>query len=213
MTTEDFDQINADYFRPRLVLDANVLASAVKRDIILRFAVSGMFQVYWSPIILKETLKALQLIRKKTGENEEVVRIKSKQAIEKITQRFPDSIVNTGDVMILPDVELPDPNDKHVVETAIFVKARYIITDNLKDFPQKSLDNLHLIPSLEAINADELIFKTLEEKTHECLLIIKRLRENLRKPPMEAETLLNNWKNRQNLNRTVKFLQRYKDKI
>ena len=213
MTAEVNEKFHEDYSRRRIVLDANVLASAVKRDIILRFASSKLFKVHWSPLILDETYRALLTIRKKTGENDELSRIKSIRVIEQIKERFPSSSVAPSDAKTIQKIELPDPNDIHVVETAIRVKARYIVTENLRDFPNENLGNLFLTPRLEAICADEMIHNTLEKKTSDGIEIVRYLREKLRRPPMDVETLLHNWKNRHNLHKTVEFLQQYKDQI
>lgn len=44
---------------PRLLLDANVLASAVKRDILLSLASEGILNVHWLNVILEETYNTL----------------------------------------------------------------------------------------------------------------------------------------------------------
>ena len=213
MTADVQEKLYEDKSRPRIVLDANVLASAVRRDIILRFAKFGLVDVHWSPLILEETYRALLTIRKKTGENDEQSQIKSKRVIEKIKEQFPLSSAAPSDSKTIPQIELPDPDDTHVVETAIHVKARYIVTENLRDFPNENLGDLFLTPRLEAICADEMIHNTLEEKTSDGIEIVRDVREKLRRPPMDVETLLYNWKNRHNLHKTVEFLQQYKDQI
>ena len=213
MTADVQEKFHEDDSHPRIVLDANVLASAVRRDIILRFASFALLDVHWSPLILDETYRALLTIRKKTGESDELSRIKSIRVIEQIKERFPSSSVAPSGAKTIQKIELPDPNDTHVVETAIRVEARYIVTENLRDFPNEILVNLFLSPSLEAVCADEMIRITLEEKTLDGLHVVRELRENLRRPAMDVETLLDNWKNRHNLHKTVEFLQQYKDQI
>jgi hypothetical protein len=47
---------------------------------------------------------------------------------------FPDAIV-TGWEQIESTIDLPDPNDRHVVAAAWIGRADVIVTDNTRDFP------------------------------------------------------------------------------
>ena len=40
---------------------------------------------------------------------------------------------------LIEKLNLPDPNDRHVLAAAIKAKAEVIVTSNLKDFPQSEL--------------------------------------------------------------------------
>ena len=52
---------------------------------------------------------------------------------------------------LIPKLELPDANDRHVLAAAIRGKASYIVTFNLKDFPESYLQKY----SLESIYGNE----------------------------------------------------------
>ena len=51
---------------------------------------------------------------------------------------FPDAIV-TGYEMLAASLDLPDPDDRHVLAAAILGEADVIVTANLRDFPANYL--------------------------------------------------------------------------
>jgi hypothetical protein len=48
-----------------------------------------------------------------------------------------DSLI-TGYESLIPSLELPDPDDRHVLAAAIVVRCDVILTQNLKDFPDEA---------------------------------------------------------------------------
>lgn len=63
---------------------------------------------------------------------------------------LPDADV-AGDAAALETIFLPDPDDRHVVATAIAASATLIVTSNLSDFPVGPLTRY----GLEAVSPDE----------------------------------------------------------
>jgi hypothetical protein len=56
---------------------------------------------------------------------------------------LPDACVS-GYERLVPAIELPDPDDRHVVAAAIRAKAQVIVTFNEKDFPAAVLEEIDL---------------------------------------------------------------------
>lgn len=57
---------------------------------------------------------------------------------ELMNKHIYDSLVENFEHLI-PSINLPDANDRHVLAAAIHSEASIVVTYNLKDFPAKSL--------------------------------------------------------------------------
>lgn len=159
------------------LIDANVLACGTRRNIILSLAEAGFFRPRWSDRILDETVGAIAKITK-GGANI----IKQRSAMERA---FPEASV-TGYSGLETGLELPDPDDRHVLAAAIATSAQVIVTENLKDFPSE-----HLAPfDIDAISADEFISDAIELDPLAAVAAMRKMRERFKNPEMDAEALL-----------------------
>jgi PIN domain len=68
---------------------------------------------------------------------------------------FPDALVN-GWEPVVATVQLPDPDDRHVVAAAWAGRADVIVTDNLADFPPDALPTPLFRQSLDDFLLDSL---------------------------------------------------------
>ena len=75
-------------------------------------------------------------------------------------------------------VQLPDPNDAHVIAAAIAGHADCIVTSNLKDFPSAVL----LEFGIEAIDPDTFIINQWDLDPVHAIAAFKRMRERRKKP-------------------------------
>ncbi len=111
----------------KAVLDACVLYPTVLREILQGAAGAGLFQPVFSDRILREWVLATA----KLGPAAPAI-AEGEAAILRAT--FPRALVREA-----PQVEarllLPDPNDRHVLATAIASSADAIVTFNAQDFP------------------------------------------------------------------------------
>ena len=157
--------------RPVAVLDANVLFPFRMRDILLRFHHAGLFQARWTERILDEWTRSL-LDWKPHLERS----IRSQRRA--MAEHFDDALVIRHEPLV-GVLDLPDPDDRHVLAAAIRCSARYIITDNLADFPEEVLAGF----DIEAIAADAFLSQIAELHPSEALAVLSGLRAQYRNPP------------------------------
>ncbi len=161
-----------------VIYDACVLYPAPLRDLLMRLATSDLFQAHWTEDIHQEWITALLRTQKYPREQLEQVK-------NLMNAHVRDALVIDYQALI-PALNLPDPNDRHVLAAAIRCKADAIITFNLKDFPASSLAPYEI----EAIHPDEFICYQLDLQPQLVCKAIKQQREALKKPPQTAEQLL-----------------------
>jgi len=121
------------------ILDANVLYSASLRDVLLQLAFAGFYQARWSADIDEEWKRNLLVARPELAE-----RIERTQAV--MRRAVPDALV-TGYGAHIPNLVLPDPDDRHVLAAAIAAEAEVIVTFNTRDFPMR-----HWLPTVWSRN-------------------------------------------------------------
>src|SRR5688572_25410125 len=129
-----------------VILDANTLHPASLRSFLLYIADDEIFQPKWTNQINEEWKRHLP-------EKFPDLTIEKLQRITNaMNNDFPDALV-TDFESIIDSLTLPDPDDRHVLAAAIKAGADYIVTHNVKDFPQVALAAYNL----EAITPDEWI--------------------------------------------------------
>lgn len=112
-----------------------------------------------------------------------------------------DAVV-TGYEDLIPSLTLPDPKDRHVLAAAIRCGASVIVTTNLKDFPDSTLNTY----DIEAQHPDEFILYLLDLQPARVCAAAEKHRQRLRNPPMEPERHLDNLL-KQGLSKTVAYLK------
>lgn len=133
----------------KAVLDACVLYPTLSRGLLMDAAAAGLLSPLWSEHILFEWTHAAQ--RETPADL-----VAAERAL--LVARWPDAMVAPADN---PSLSLPDPDDTHVLATAIKAKAPAIITFNMKDFPGRTLAPFGVTPwhpdtfLLEALREDE----------------------------------------------------------
>lgn len=112
----------------RAVLDACVLYPTVLREVLLGAARAGAYEPLWSARILEEWARAAG----KLGPAQEAL---ARGEIALARAGFP-----RAEVSEMKGLEarlyLPDPNDVHVLATAVGGSAEVIVTFNAQDFPR-----------------------------------------------------------------------------
>jgi predicted nucleic acid-binding protein len=180
-----------------IVVDANVLAGALTRNIILSLAEAGFFRPYWSSRILDEFER---YCAERTGSAEN-----AKRQRDRIEAAFPEAIVN-GLKTIEEGLNLPDPDDCHVLAAAIKAKAEVIVTENVKDFPEGELA-LH---DIEILTLDQFVADILDLSGPEAVAALRIMRERFNNPEITAEGLILKIETL-GMSETADFLSEYKD--
>ena len=161
-----------------VVLDANVLYPFRVRDVLLRFAEAGLFRARWSEQILEEWTRSLLAAQPHLEAS-----IRSQR--EKMAQAFPEAMIE-GYEALIPALDLPDPDDRHVLAAAIRAGAAHIVTANLKDLPAEALAPY----GVEAVSPDAFLAATYELYPKQATAALRRMRQAYRNPAMTANELL-----------------------
>ena len=183
------------------LLDANVLYPAGLRDFLLRLADQYLYQPLWSLAIHEEWIANLLADRPDVT----VDRLERTRTI--MDQHFPEAVVS-GYEALIPELDLPDVHDRHVLAAAIHRRASVIVTFNLRDFPAD-----RLAPhGLEAQRPDDFIGGLLESQPEAVLAAVRDHRAALKDPPRSSVEHLAALE-RLGLARTASALWNHKDVI
>ena len=106
-------------------LDASVLYPAPLRDLLLELAVSDLFRAKWSASVHEKWIRAL--LRRRPDLTAE--RLERTRGLMDAHVR--DALV-TGFEDLIGEVQLPDPDDRHVLAAAVVAGADIIVTANLR---------------------------------------------------------------------------------
>ncbi|WP_052710722.1 PIN domain-containing protein [Pseudofrankia sp. DC12] len=120
------------------LLDTCVLVPSRTRDVLLEIASTGAYRPLWSTEILTELDRTLRTLLGKRGTSPEEIGAYLTRLFRQMTTTFPDALVTDWEPLV-PTVDLPDPDDRHVVAAAWAGRADVIVTNNLADFPASGL--------------------------------------------------------------------------
>lgn len=183
-----------------VIYDACVLYPAPLRDTLMRLAVTDLFKARWTEKIHDEWIS--NLAKNKNIPIEKLIRVK-----ELMDQNVRDAKVE-GFEYLIPQLELPDKDDRHVLAAAIHSKSDAIVTRNLKDFPADILSNF----DIEAIHPDDFILYQFDLNTPMVIDCFKKQREALKSPKINSQDFLDILL-QQELPQTVDYLESYSELI
>jgi predicted nucleic acid-binding protein len=167
-------------------IDACTLASALRRNLLLTLAEAEFFRVRWSAQVLDETERAIETILAGKDYNSADARDRAARARRAMETAFEEALVDDYEDLTCACDGMPDHKDIHVLAAALKTQAATIVTENLKDFPERVLAPLNI----EARSADAFIADTIALDTGRAVAAIRTMRLRLKRPEKTAELLL-----------------------
>ena len=131
-----------------VVLDANVLFSAALRDTLLWAAQNRLYELFYTDEILEE-------VRRNLVATNRAQKDRAAALVQTMKMRFPDGIVLPADYQPRIATMRNNPKDRHVLAATVAAGANYIVTFNLKDFPEHALTP----NSVQALSPDEFMLR------------------------------------------------------
>jgi predicted nucleic acid-binding protein len=163
-----------------VILDACVLYPAPIRDYLMWLALEDIFSAKWTDMIHDEWTNALLRKPDCPYSKEQLDRTRElmdRHAREPKVEKFEH---------LIESIELPDPDDRHVVAAAIKCNADAIVTFNLKDFPKDVLAQ----QDIDVLHPDDFLYYQLDMNFNACHRALKRQLENLKNPPVAFDDLM-----------------------
>lgn len=160
-------------------LDASVLYPAPLRDLLMELAVSDLYRAKWSDAVHGEWMEAVLRTRG------DLAKSRLERTRDLMNAHVRDALVTDFENLI-DLLDLPDPDDRHVLAGAIRGSADLIVTCNLKDFPSDRLRKW----GIEAQHPDAFLTRQLRLSPSAFLQAVKTTRLRLKRPPKSAESYL-----------------------
>lgn len=171
----------AGYTRYTAVLDACVLYPVTIANILMELAWQGIYTAKWTEDIDREWVNSLK------RDKPELTDEKIKYRLDHMHKAIPDwQIPNSKYQKLIPALNLPDQNDRHVLAAAIAGHADCIVTKNIKDFPIENVDE----HGIEILHPDDFILLQLTLDPIPALTVIKHLRARAKNPELTAEQFI-----------------------
>lgn len=183
------------------VLDTCTLWPSLQRDVLLSFAVEGIYRPLWSDAILTELelTERDKLVRR--GEPVDAAERRAAALIAAMRTAFDDACV-TGWEPLDGTLGLPDPDDEHVLAAAIVGGAGAIVTENLKHFRVAATP-----PNIHVLTPAEFASDTVAVDPGRALQAVTAVSARVARPRMEIDTILGELKRRYGWDDAVELLR------
>ncbi len=162
-----------------VVYDSSVLYPSTLRDLLIRVAQAGLVQARWTDEILDEVFRSLAQNRPDL----DAARLARTRSLMITAVR--DCLVTNYESLI-PVLDLPDPDDRHVLAAAIRARAQVIVTANLSDFPVDVLRTWDIDPK----SPDDFILDQIYLDRATVFAAVQRIADSWRQPPGTADDVL-----------------------
>jgi len=159
------------------VLDANVLYGIEVTDVLLTMATRRLYRPHWSPEILDEVARNLRLRRDLDPAAIDRRINQMNRALPGASEAPPASLID----------EMPvNDKDRHVLALAVHTGAPLIVTENLRDFPQRLLQH----HEVEAVSADDFVLEHVERDPNAMNAVIEAMAVRRRRDPKTRHDII-----------------------
>lgn len=174
--------------------DSCVLYPAPLRDLLMRLAMTDLFRARWSRDIHEEWIRSV------LRDRPDLTRERLERTRDLMDAHVRDCVVS-GYESLIPGLQLPDEDDRHVLAAAVKAGASVIVTYNVADYPEAALSRF----GIEAQHPDVFLTHLLDLAPGAVVAAARDQRAALRSPPLSVEDFLDALA-RQQLAETVKRL-------
>jgi predicted nucleic acid-binding protein len=163
-----------------VIYDANVLYPNTLRDLLIRIAQQPhLVQAKWTSEILDEMSRALRKNRP------DITVEKTTRLSQLMNDAVRDCLV-TGYQPLIEGLDLPDPDDRHVLAAAIKANAQLIVTRNRKDFPVKTLAQWEIRPK----SPDDFVRDVMDFDSQAVWACVQQIVDSRKKRPVTIDDVL-----------------------
>jgi hypothetical protein len=180
-----------------VLFDANVFYPAPMRDLLLQLAVADIFRARWTADIHREWIDALLLNQ---PHRDRAALERTRDQMDSATR---DCLV-TDYHSLIPSLQLPDLDDRHVLAAAIVGRCDAIVTQNLRDFPDEALAP----HGIEVVHPDVFLHAQIGLEPAIFCTAVSKVRARLKNPPYSVDDYLGTL-TRQGLVATVSELRQF----
>jgi hypothetical protein len=145
----------------------------------MRLALTDLYRARWTPAIHDEWTRSL-ITNRPDLDSARIYR-----ARDLMDAHVRDALVENYEHLISA-INLPDPDDAHVVAAAVHCGAELIVTFNLKDFPAEALSTFNVT----ALHPDDFIADLFDLNQAKVLEAMAEHRQSLKNPCRSVEEYL-----------------------
>jgi predicted nucleic acid-binding protein len=165
--------------RYTVLVDACVLYAAPVRDLLIELAGRDLFRAKWTEQIHNEWVSSL--LENRTD--------LTRENLERTVRLMNDAVLDcmvSGFEPLMAGLELPDPNDTHILAAAIHAHCDAIITFNRRDFPKAVLGQY----DIELLHPDDFLHFQFDLGDAQVITAVQRIRSRLKNPQLSAAEYL-----------------------
>ena len=164
------------------LLDANILYPAPMRDILCNWRLAMFFRAKWTAYIHREWIDALLLNQ---PHRDRAVLERTRSLMDRAVW---DCLV-TGYETLISALNLPDPDDRHVLAAAITGHCDVIVTCNPQDVPEAVAAPY----GIEVQQPDDFLSDHLDLMPVPFCDAVRMIRARLMAPPISVQDYLGNF--------------------